>query len=186
MSYHWLVIVRRDRPELVDRLRSLFAKGLVHTVLDRRVTERRRGLSPGDPDRRRVERRRTAPTGFRVAHQADGYLVLESLERVPISCPDCGVSLEFEMPQFREPPARVAIEARHLERVAGPPARMGSAASSPQAQHMVELMAYTSTGRPMLSCVAQARPPQPTNSVPARTAAPPDVTFGLDHDTRWR
>src|SRR5262244_3898602 len=51
-----LVIVRRDRPALVERMQRLFARegGEVEVVLDRRRRERRASTVARQPDRRRA------------------------------------------------------------------------------------------------------------------------------------
>lgn len=75
----YLVIVRRDEPELFAYLQAHFTEPDVTVLLDRRRGERRRGRDPGVAgERRRQERRAPAPAddplwqfGFRVAVARD-------------------------------------------------------------------------------------------------------------------
>src|SRR4029450_2144313 len=57
-----LIVVRADRPSLVERMRSLFVgeSSEVEVLLDRRRGERRGGSMTHRPERRRGDRRRTA------------------------------------------------------------------------------------------------------------------------------
>jgi len=77
-----LVIVRRDRPALVERMQRLFARepGDVEVVLDRRRRERRGSTMARQPDRRRADRRRFRPTWR--AEDATVVIRRESLARV--------------------------------------------------------------------------------------------------------
>jgi hypothetical protein len=63
----WLIVVRRDRADLCQRLGESFeADQRVTVLLDRRQSERRAPQSrrtPGVPERRRWKDRRTLPTG---------------------------------------------------------------------------------------------------------------------------
>jgi len=52
-----LFVVARTRPDLADRLRTLFAAMPIRVVLDRRQGERRRRGQPGERERRRTDRR---------------------------------------------------------------------------------------------------------------------------------
>lgn len=77
---HWLVVVRRDPPELDPAARRRFDEPLCFVVLDRRRSDRRRGRMPVDTDRRRGERRQAlAPreaeqwlrSGYRLVYRAE-------------------------------------------------------------------------------------------------------------------
>jgi hypothetical protein len=80
-SPHWLVVVRRDQPEVYPAARRRFDEPLCLVVLDRRRSDRRRGRMPVDTDRRRGERRQT-PTpreaeqwlraGYRLVYREEG------------------------------------------------------------------------------------------------------------------
>src|ERR1700720_4901566 len=54
------VVVRPDRPALVERMQRLFAEdsGEVEVMLDRRRRERRSAAAAYEPERRRADRRR--------------------------------------------------------------------------------------------------------------------------------
>lgn len=54
----WLIVVRRDKPDLYHNLCSAF-EGVpqMAVILDRREGERRREISPGKDDQRRAPRR---------------------------------------------------------------------------------------------------------------------------------
>jgi hypothetical protein len=60
-----LVVVRADRPSLVERMRSLFGgeSTEIEVLLDRRRGERRAVTMAHSPERRRGERRRGSPAG---------------------------------------------------------------------------------------------------------------------------
>jgi hypothetical protein len=147
----WLVVVRRDRPEVHDRLRRAFAGShLVEVILDRRLGERRAGSAPGDPERRRGDRRRApgergAVAGYRRIQSADGFEVFQSDARVIAPCPECGAAVEFEMPRLAELPARLEVDVVHAR---------GAASAT---QHVVEAQAFRVSGRPFLACRLLAR-----------------------------
>ncbi len=75
----YLVIVRRDEPELFEYLRAHFTEPDITVLLDRRWGERRRASDPSVPvERRRQERRTPVPAddplwrfGLRVAVARD-------------------------------------------------------------------------------------------------------------------
>jgi hypothetical protein len=92
----WLIVVRRERPDLYQNLLEAF-DGIqgVAVILDRRQAERRQeAAAPGGgrPDRRRRQRRRAATpverdlwetAGFRLVHAAEGLQVFEAVPRPP-------------------------------------------------------------------------------------------------------
>ncbi len=70
----FVVVVRREEPELFAYLQQHFQEPEVRVVLDRRQGERRRAASPEAPERRRADRRGVVSAddplwryGFRVA-----------------------------------------------------------------------------------------------------------------------
>jgi hypothetical protein len=86
----YLVLIRADRTDLVEPLRSRFAAdSRVEVILDRRVAERRSGRGPaGLPEQRRDERRRPqpwTPLGFVIPRETGAEPVpansVEDLER---------------------------------------------------------------------------------------------------------
>ena len=63
----WLIVVRRDRPELYENLRQSFElDARVRVILDRRQADRRRAGIPVETDRRR-ESRRQSPAAHELA-----------------------------------------------------------------------------------------------------------------------
>ena len=93
----WLIVVRRERPDLYRNLLDAF-DGVPHVavILDRRQVDRRQeGPPPGEatPDRRLRQRRRAATpverdlwetAGFRLIHAAEGLQVFEAVPRSPV------------------------------------------------------------------------------------------------------
>ena len=150
---HWVVIVRRERADVYERLRRSFAgTTLVEIQLDRRRGERRNGGARDRSDRRRTERRRPAAlrgapmTGsHRLVQHTDAYQVLEAESRVLVECPRCQAPLELEMPRFGELPARLDLEVLHRT------------SESHGIKHFVEAQAYRATGRSLLACRLLAR-----------------------------
>lgn len=145
VASHWVIVVHPGQRALYEALRQgLKEDGPVAVVYDRRRRERRGGRLSSRVERRRVQRRRRGPDG--------SFYECEILKIVrtaaaggtprpapPQSCAECGLEVEFEMPPFPQPPARVVIETVH----AGD-------------QHHVEIHAFTATGRPLLSQRNQA------------------------------
>ncbi len=152
-SPQWLIIVHRDKPDLYAKLRQSFSgASLVAVMFDRREGDRRREREGAPTDRRRRDRRRppshreTSPEArFRLIQQAEGYLVFQAEGRVPVRCPECDAALEFEMPRFSEPPARLTVAVVHTQ-----PSRS-------MVQHYVETEAFKATGRSLLACGILAR-----------------------------
>ncbi|MGH7318879.1 MAG: hypothetical protein ACRELA_04530, partial [Candidatus Rokuibacteriota bacterium] len=152
-SAQWLIIVHRDKPDLYAKLRQSFnGASLVDVMFDRRQGDRRREREGTPTDRRRRDRRRppshreTSPEAhFRLIQQADGYLVFQAEGRVPVRCPECDAALEFEMPRFSEPPARLSVAVVHTQ-----PSRS-------TVQHYAEVEAFKATGRSFLACRILAR-----------------------------
>lgn len=153
MSVHgaplWLVVVARDRRDLLARLgRSFAGTPMIDLVLDRRQGERRRQDTPGPGDRRRGDRRRPATLarsspagGYRLIQRAEGFDVFQAEARASARCPECAALIEFEMPRFGELPARLDLLVVHTERT----------------PHAVETQAFRASGRPFLACRMLAR-----------------------------
>ena len=55
----YLAVVRRDLPDVFDRVRRMIEDGDVHLIWDRRQAERRAAWVPVSRDRRRGDRRRS-------------------------------------------------------------------------------------------------------------------------------
>jgi hypothetical protein len=144
-----VIVIQPGQRALYEALRrSLKDDGPVTVVYDRRTRERRRVRLSSGRERRRVPRRRRVPDGWlyeceilKVVERGLAPEVAPSAPPPPQACPECGLEVEFDMPQFPQPPARIVIETVH----AG-------------AQHHVEIHAFTATGRPLLSQRNLARP----------------------------
>lgn len=143
---HWLIVLQGNQRALYDALRaSLKPDSPVTVMYDRRLRERRRGSDSPRGDRRRADRRQRRPSGW--LYEGEVVRIVESPAPGPAAsavpagraCAECGVELEFEMPRFPQPPARLEVETIH----AG-------------GQHFVEIHAFTATGRPLLSQRNQA------------------------------
>ena len=149
----WLIVLQSHQRGLYEVLRrSLKEESPVTVIYDRRERERRRGSDSPRSDRRRTDRRQRRPSGW--LYEAEILRIIEtdasrakpSPARGPAerglasrSCPECGTEVEFEMPRFPQPPARLEVETLHSGR-----------------QHFVEIHAFTATGRPLLSQRNQA------------------------------
>ncbi len=151
----WVVVVRPDRPDLYPTLHKSFSQTpWVRVLVDRRRPERPSEV-PLDPSGRPVDRRRvpgdaSRTEGYRLAHGADGFQVFEAEEPIRAPCPECGRELEFSIPRFVEPPARLELTVVHeTTKVQG---------ASRQHRHIVELQAFTATGRALLASRIAARP----------------------------
>jgi hypothetical protein len=147
----WLVVLQPNQRALYEVLRqSLKADSPVSVIYDRRFRERRRGGVSARSDRRRTDRRQRRPSGWfyeaeivrMVAERPSGGAAPGApAASAPtlVVCAECGTELEFELPRFPQPPARLETEPIH----AG-------------LQHFVEIHAFTATGRPLLSQRNQA------------------------------
>ena len=154
----WLIVVQPNQSDLYEALRqSIKDDSPVMVIYDRRFRERRRGSESSRGDRRRTDRRQRRPGGWlyecevlRIEPAEDtGAAAAKRREAPPDvgtrACPECGVPLEFEMPRFPQPPARLEIQTIH------------AAARGPGVQHYVEIQAFSATGRPLLLQRNQAR-----------------------------
>jgi hypothetical protein len=70
-EYRWLVIVQRDRPDLMSPLRAQYPDATI--VLDRRQTERRRRTVPVPIERRARQRRKPLALQDLVMWESQGY-----------------------------------------------------------------------------------------------------------------
>jgi hypothetical protein len=149
----WYLVVKPEQRELLEILRERLHGSGVEVVLERRSRERRRGSFGPAMDRRQNDRRRQRPVAF-----LSTAAVVEVAPRVPAGtsvraaaarghqvaavthpCPTCASSIELEMPRFPHPPARVEMEVAH------------PMTGSRDAQHYVEIAAFTVSGRLILS-----------------------------------
>jgi hypothetical protein len=146
------VIVQPGAGELQSWLAERLA-GKAVVFADRRRAERRQEELPGSPDRRQAERRRLLPPRFGGWRRDLGYQMLfgaDAFRRPPVPdyafsfCGDCQRPLDFSMPRFVEPPARVDMQARHL--LAGAEVR-----------HVVDLEASLASGQTLLAASVDAR-----------------------------
>jgi hypothetical protein len=150
---HWLIVLQPNQRALYEVLRrSLKEESPVTVIYDRRSRERRRGSVSSRSDRRRTDRRQRRPSGWfyeaeivRIVaepparEEAPGSRPASAPTRASLVCADCGAELEFEMPRFPQPPARLDTEPIHTG-----------------LQHFVEIHAFSVTGRPLLSQRNQA------------------------------
>ena len=145
----------------VEVLRERLEGSGVEVVLERRSRERRRGSFGPTMDRRQTDRRRQRPVALlskaappswrmsapcRPAADVPRRCAPRSAA-VTQPCPTCASSIELEMPRFPHPPARVEMEVAHV------------AAGSRDAQHYVEIAAFTVSGRLILSQRVPGRRP---------------------------
>jgi hypothetical protein len=146
----WIVVVQVTRPEVYARLRRVFEGARwVLVVVDRRRGERRRRDDLSETDRRLGGRRReddaTRVPEYRLAYHGDGHDVYEATALAGAPCPECELTVRFEMPRFVEPPARLDLTVVH------------ETIQPKHARHFVELQSYTSTGRALVASRVTAR-----------------------------
>ncbi|MGH7267525.1 MAG: hypothetical protein ACREMB_22115 [Candidatus Rokuibacteriota bacterium] len=156
----WLIVVQHAHRDLYEVLRERFQSLGVVVVLDRRRAERRQGGAGLGVERRRTERRQRRPIAWVYPSQpADvlgpdvGRLDLtagpvpgaEATPLVEKTCPECAMAVEFEMPRFSEPPARVETAVVHrTDQTFG-------------VQHYVDVRAFTEAGGAMARQRIQAQ-----------------------------
>lgn len=122
----WLIVVHD--PELVAAFRERLEGLGIIVVLDRRRAERRTGRGAPAMERRRTDRRRRQPVGWVYPAQTADTLGpdMGNLEfasgpagsRLPVHvenaiCLECGIAIEFEMPQFARTPVSVQTSVVH-------------------------------------------------------------------------
>ena len=156
----WYLVVKPDQRALYEVLRARLEGSGVEVLLERRSRERRRGSFGPTMDRRQTDRRRQRPVALvsqaaapevALAPVAPAVVRAEAVRAqdaaVTQPCPTCASSIELEMPRFPHPPARVEMEVAHVT------------AGSRDAQHYVEIAAFTVSGRLILSQRVPGRRP---------------------------
>ena len=146
----WVIVVQVTRPEVYSRLRGVFQGARwVDVVVDRRRGERRRRDDLPETDRRLLGRRReddqTRVPEYRLAQHADGHDVYEATTLAGAQCPECELTVRFEMPRFVEPPARLDLTVVH------------ETIQPKHSRHFVELQSFSSTGRALMASRVTAR-----------------------------
>jgi hypothetical protein len=159
----WYLVVKPEQRDLLEILRERLHGSGVEVLVERRGRERRRGSFGPAMDRRQVERRRQRPVALLstaaaaelapqpapVAAAPRPVGVSRATEKAPLThpCPTCASAIELELPRFPHPPARVEMEVAHV------------GAGSRDAQHYVEIAAFTVSGRMILSQRVPGRRP---------------------------
>lgn len=147
----WVVVTRPARPGLLDELTWRYRQApWVKVLADRRRGERRkcqesRGTDPRLGDRRGGDR--TQRPAYRLASHGDGFDVYEATGHVAARCPNCGATVMFEMPRSGEPPARLDLRVAHDD----------VSVDQHRARHVVELLMYAFSGRPLMASRSFAR-----------------------------
>ena len=149
----WVIVTCPDRPGLLDELAWRYRRApWVNVLADRRRGERRQRQETREDDLRLGERRgvpgdRSFRPAYRLASQGDGFDVYEATAHAAALCPECGATVMFEMPRSGEPPARLDVQVSH------DPASV----DQHRARHVVDLLMYAFTGRPILALRSFAR-----------------------------
>jgi hypothetical protein len=146
----WVIVVQVTRPEVYTRLRRVFEGApWVQVVVDRRRGERRRRDDLPEAERRLGGRRREDDSArvpeYRLAQHGEGHDVYEATALAGAPCPECELTVRFEMPRFVEPPARLDLTVVH------------ETIQPKHARHFVELQSYSSTGRALVASRVTAR-----------------------------
>jgi hypothetical protein len=153
----WLVVIQPDQAAMQPRLRASFDRVLVEVIVDRRRGERRHANQPSVTERRRTDRRHSSNPRYALHHEQPGFRIYQAIGRIAARCVTCGAAVEWEMPEFREPPARLSIDVLHRTRIVRGTLRVPGAPDD-QSRHSVSLQAFTAAGRELLSCYVPARP----------------------------
>ena len=141
----WVVVTCPDRPGLLDELAWRYRRApWVNVLADRRHGARRQQQEPRATDlrlgdRRRVPGDRTTRPAYRLALHGDGFDVYEATGHAAAQCPECGATVMFEMPRSGEPPTRLDVQVAHDR----------TAVDQHHARHVVDLLMYAFTGRPL-------------------------------------
>jgi hypothetical protein len=159
MTTRWLVVVDQDQAAQEPRLRAGFDRQMVEVVVDRRRGERRRAPDAVGWGRRQGDRRGAGGGDFRLDHAGKGFRIYQATGRLALRCATCGSALETELPEFKEPPARLCLEVVHSERANSSTLRPAQGQES-SVRHTVEVQAHSATSRLLLSCCLPARPPE--------------------------
>jgi hypothetical protein len=146
----WVIVVQVTRPEVYAQLRRVFTGARwVEVVVDRRRGERRRRDELPEAERRLGGRRREDDSArvpeYRLAQHGDGHDVYEATTLAGAPCPECELTVRFEMPRFVEPPARLDLTVVH------------ETVQPKHARHFVELQSFSTTGRTLLASRVTAR-----------------------------
>jgi hypothetical protein len=163
----WFLVVKPDQRELVEILRARLEGSGVEVLVERRTRERRRGSLGPLMERRQNDRRRERPIALlttappveaaepvRVAHSPSVRKVASREAAITHPCATCASEIELELPRFPHAPARVEMEVAHVE-----------GTNNRDAQHFVEIAAFTVSGRLILS---QRVPGRRSGSAPSR------------------
>jgi hypothetical protein len=149
----WVVVTRPDRPGLLDELAWRYRQASwVDVLADRRRGERRQRQEPRTTDLRLGDRRgvpgdRTHRPAFRLVGHGAGFDVYEATGHAAARCPECGAIVVFEMPRSGEPPARLDLRVAHDD----------MSVDQHRARHVVELLMYAFSGRPLMASRSFAR-----------------------------
>lgn len=168
-SARWYLILKPEQRELIEVLRARLEGSGVQVLIERRSRERRRGSLGPLMDRRVNDRRRqrpiallsvAAPVELAAAAPARGAARAKPMppgasdregsgREAPLThpCPTCASVVELELPRFPHPPARVEMEVAHV------------VGKDRDAQHYVEIAAFTVSGRMILSQRVPGRRP---------------------------
>jgi hypothetical protein len=156
----WWIVVKPEQRELIEILRARLEGSGVEVQIERRARERRRGSLGPLMDRRVNDRRRRRPVALlsvaappEVAQTAPAPAVARAetpSREAPLThpCPTCASVVELELPRFPHPPARVEMEVAHV-----------TGNNNRDAQHYVEIAAFTVSGRMILSQRVPGRRP---------------------------
>jgi hypothetical protein len=155
VSPRWVVVTHPDRPGLLDELAWRYRLAPWVDVLaerrrgDRRQRQESRGADLRLGDRRGVPGDQTTRPAYRLAFHGDGFDVYAATGHAAAQCPECGATVMFEMPRAVEPPARLDLQVAH------DPASV----DQHRARHVVDLLMYAFSGRPLLAtrCFARTR-----------------------------
>jgi hypothetical protein len=155
-----LIVIQQHQRDIYELLRQhLKEDAPVTLIYERRVGERRRGGGAQRTDRRRTDRRQRRPDAWlydavilgvdqRDARPPESPAAPRDSTVTVAACPECAAAIEFEMPRFPQPPARLESEVIHSQQ------------SPSAALHYVEIHAFTASGRPLLSHRVQAKRPR--------------------------
>jgi hypothetical protein len=151
----WVVVIQQNQHELYELLRRSFKENApLEAIVERRKTDRPRAADhPGTPLRGEVRRQRQAigwlyERGISPAHQTSGSAATLTFAKSQLPdeprhvatnvCPTCGAGIEFEVPRFPKPPARLETEVIHERR------------SASREEHYLEVHAFATSGRRLL------------------------------------
>jgi hypothetical protein len=154
-SPYWIVVTHPDRPGLLDELAWRYRLvEWVEVLAERRRGDRRQRRESRQADLRLGDRRgvpgdQTTRPAYRLAFHGDGFDVYEATGHATARCPECGATVTFEMPRSVEPPARLDLQVAHDS----------VAVDQHRARHVVDLLMFAFSGKPLLAsrCFARTR-----------------------------